>query len=117
VRLLAYLRENSLTMVADAVEESVLRESPAEWQFTASKAYSLAFKDAALKAAVEKIAGRPLRISYVPIESAAGAPEGAPQPASPGDEATQRALGNPEVRRFQELFPGSQVRTVRNLKE
>jgi hypothetical protein len=34
------------------------------------------------------------------------------------DDATaERALGHPEVQRFQELFPGSQVRTVRNLRE
>ena len=34
------------------------------------------------------------------------------------DDATaERALAHPEVQRFQELFPDSQVRTVRNLKE
>jgi len=33
------------------------------------------------------------------------------------DEVSQRALAHPEVRRFQELFPGAQVRAVRNLKE
>lgn len=116
LRLLTYLRDNNLTMIADAVEESQLRESPSEWQFTASRAYALAFKDAALKAAVEKIAGRALRISYVPNESAvAAAPKASAVDES--DEATRRALENPEVRSFQELFPGSQVRTVRNLKE
>ena len=122
-RLLAYLRENNITMVADAVEDSQLRESPAEWQFTASKVYGLAFKDAALKAAVEKVAGRPMRISFVPNE---GAPSGStaaaaakPKTAAPAgeDEATRRALDHPDVKSFQEQFPGSQVRTVRNLKE
>ena len=118
LRLLAYLRENNITMVADAVEDSKLRETPAEWQFTASNDYRLAFKDAQLKAAVEKVAGRPLRISFIPSESnasAAAAPK-APE-VDDSDEATRRALDNPEVRSFQELFPGSQVRTVRNLKE
>jgi hypothetical protein len=33
------------------------------------------------------------------------------------DEAARRALEHPEVKRFQETFPGSQVRAVRNLKE
>ena len=28
-----------------------------------------------------------------------------------------RALANPEVKRFQEMFPDSQVRTVRNLRD
>jgi DNA polymerase III gamma/tau subunit len=32
------------------------------------QAYALAFKDPSLKAAVEKVAGRPLRISYVPMK-------------------------------------------------
>ena len=35
----------------------------------------------------------------------------------PEDEVSQRALAHPEVRRFQEMFPGAQVRAVRNLKE
>ena len=122
LRLLAYLRESNVTMVADAVEESQLRESPSAWQFTASKAYALAFKDAALKAAVEKVAGRPMRISYIPSEGNAADPASttaAPAAKTAGieDEATQRALENPEVQSFQELFPGSQIRTVRNLKE
>ena len=33
------------------------------------------------------------------------------------DEVTVRALAHPEVQRFQQMFPGSMVRTVRNLKE
>jgi hypothetical protein len=33
------------------------------------------------------------------------------------DEAAERALAHPEVKRIQELFPESQVRAVRNLKE
>ena len=37
-------------------------------------------------------------------------------PAIP-NEAADRALGHPEVQRFQELFPDSQVRAVRNLRE
>ena len=32
------------------------------------------------------------------------------------EEATGRALGNPEVRRFREVF-GGEIRKVRNLKE
>jgi hypothetical protein len=37
-----------------------------------------------------------------------------PGPAE--DDITQRALENPEVRRFREIF-GGEVRKVRNLKE
>jgi hypothetical protein len=48
-------------------------------------------------------------------------PESAAAPARPSapdtDEVAARALEHPEVKRFQELFPDSQVRTVRNLKD
>ena len=41
-------------------------------------------------------------------------------PAAPAaateDEATSRALANPEVQRFREVF-GGEIRKVRNLKE
>ena len=33
------------------------------------------------------------------------------------DDVTERALADPEVRRFQETFPDAQVRAVRNLKQ
>jgi hypothetical protein len=59
-------------------------------------------------------------------EAATGAAgSGTPDAAQPGVEASeqqpnaaaQRALANPEVQRFQELFPESKVRGVRDLKE
>jgi hypothetical protein len=37
-------------------------------------------------------------------------------PAAPEDDVSCRALANPEVRSFRDLF-GGEVRTVRNLKE
>jgi hypothetical protein len=40
-----------------------------------------------------------------------------PKAKPPEDEASERALSHPEVRRFQETFPDAQVRVVRNLKE
>jgi len=43
------------------------------------------------------------------------APVSAP-PAANDDEVTSRALANPEVQRFREVF-GGEVRKVRNLKE
>jgi len=42
--------------------------------------------------------------------------DGEPQ-AEELNAAAQRALANPEVRRFQEMFPDSKVRGVRDLKE
>ena len=119
LRLLAYLREQNLTMVADGVQEAELRETPGEWQFRAPKAYALAFRDASLKDAVAKVAGRAVRIAFVPTEAPAtgGAGPAASARQPDDDETSQRALANADVQKFQELFPGSHVRTVRNLKE
>ena len=77
--------------------------------------YQAYLKGADFEAAVKQVVGRPVRIS-VKVGDVA------PQPASvaplpPQDDVTGRALAHPEVQKFQELFPGSQVRTVRNLRE
>ena len=45
------------------------------------------------------------------------APLGTPKEDKPKDDVTQRALGHPDVKRFQETFPDAQVRVVRDLKE
>jgi len=39
------------------------------------------------------------------------------KPVADENDSRQRALSHPGVMRFQELFPGAQVRTVRNLNE
>jgi hypothetical protein len=66
--------------------------------------------------AASEVFGRPLRLKIAiddagepasPLKAAAGNTE---------EEVTGRALGNPEVRRFREVF-GGEVRKVRNLKE
>jgi hypothetical protein len=50
-------------------------------------------------------------------EAAPAAPAGPAAAAAPAiDDATSRALENPEVRRFREVF-GGEIRTIRNLKE
>ncbi len=40
-----------------------------------------------------------------------------PSPQAAEDETTRRALAHPDVQRFRELFPDSEVRVVRNLKD
>ena len=64
-----------------------------------------------LNQAVRKILGRPMKISAVSGQSTAPLARKTPE-----DETSARALANPEVKRFQEVF-GGQIRTVRNLKE
>ena len=114
-RLHAALLEAKLTHVADALEHSELAESPNELVFTTPKMYQLYLKQADFETAAKRIAGRPVRVT-IRIGDAAPA---APIAAGPKreDEAAARALSHPEVKRFQEVFPDAQIRTVRNLKD
>ena len=77
------------------------------------------FKDRDFEEAVREVFGRPLRIK-VTVGEAGARPApiacAAPPSADAEDDATGRALANPEVQRFREVF-GGEVRKVRNLKE
>jgi len=114
-RLLATLHESKLTHVADAVGHSEVAETPAEITFTAPKMYQMFLKGQEFEAAVRRVAGRTVRITLKVGEAAPVATKAAEPPKT--DEAAERALAHPEVKRIQELFPESQVRAVRNLKE
>jgi len=120
-RLHAALIEAKQANLADALEHAELAESETELVFTTPKMYQMFLKDAAFAAAVKGAMGKPIRITIKVGEPTrvAETPRAAPlttQPAIP-NEAADRALGHPEVQRFQELFPDSQVRAVRNLRE
>jgi DNA polymerase-3 subunit gamma/tau len=113
-RLHAALLEAKQTYVADALEHSELIESATELIFTTPKAYAMNLKNADFTAIVHRVVGAPVKVTLKigeteRRESAA--------PAVQVDEVATRALEHPEVKRFQELFPDSQVRTVRNLKD
>ena len=100
---------------ADAVENSRVVEVAGELQFTASKADAMALRPEDLQKAVRKISSRPMKIKVI-----AGNPGEAAKPiaapAATEDEVTSRALANPEVQHFRDVF-GGEVRKVRNLKE
>jgi DNA polymerase-3 subunit gamma/tau len=118
-RLHAALTEAKQANLADALEHCELVESGAELVFTAPKMYQMYIKDPIFDATVKRVVGKPVRITIkVGETSRAAEPQAASQALGAKDDATaERALGHPEVQRFQELFPGSQVRTVRNLRE
>jgi len=115
-RLIATLHESKLTHVADAVGHSEVAETPAEITFAAPKMYQMFLKGQEFEAAVRRVAGRTVRITLKVGEAAPAVAKKAAEPPKT-DEASERALAHPEVKRFQELFPESQVRAVRNLKE
>jgi DNA polymerase-3 subunit gamma/tau len=120
-RLHAALTEAKQLHIADAIEHSEMVESGGELIITTPKMYLMYLKQAEFESAVKRTAGKPLKISIKTGEASIPsitAPVAAPPATVPApDEVSSRALSNPEVRRFQEMFPESQVRTIRNLRE
>jgi DNA polymerase-3 subunit gamma/tau len=117
-RLHAALVESKQTYVADAVEHSEIAESANEIVFTTPKLYAMNLKHAEFPALVQKIAGRAVKVTIkVGDTNREAAPAAAAAAPKLDDEVSARALDHPEVKRFQELFPDSHVRTVRNLKD
>jgi DNA polymerase-3 subunit gamma/tau len=123
-RLHSYLHEKGLTHLADAVENARITVTGADLNVTAPKSYALYFNDRAMADAASEVFGRPLRLKFAaddagepaPLGGALG-PGGTPPAAGKSEgEVTARALANPEVQRFREVF-GGEVRKVRNLKE
>lgn len=115
----AALMELGMPFTADAVENARVVEANGELQFFAGKADSLALTEADLSKAVRAVAGRPMRIRVTVTEEALQTAPMAPIARPDGadeDEVARRALANPEVQRFREVF-GGEVRKVRNLKE
>ncbi len=114
-RLHAALTAQGFTFIADAVAHATVEESGAELRFVAPREFTLHLKSGDLQKVVQSLAGRAMRIAVTTGEAAASP---APAPAAADeDDLTRRALAHPEVRRFQELFPESQVRAVRNLRQ
>jgi DNA polymerase-3 subunit gamma/tau len=118
-RLHAALMELGMAFTADAVEASQVAEVNNELRITTTKAYSLALRPQDLDKAIRQVAGRPMTVKVIVGEAAPAAPIATAQaadPAAPPGEVADRALENPEVKRFREVF-GGEVRAVRNLKE
>ncbi len=116
-RLYAALLDAKMTHLADALEHTQVSESPTELTFTTPKMYQLYIKQPDFETLAKKVAGRAVRVVIRVGEPAAqAAPAAAPKPV-PQNEAADRAMAHPDVQRFQELFPDSQVRTVRNLQD
>jgi DNA polymerase III subunit gamma/tau len=115
----AHLVQKGLSYLADAVENSRITVTASELQVITGKTYALYFRDPKLSEAVREVFGRPLKFQVSISDEVASSSQSlasSPQPPAE-DDVTQRALANPEVRRFQEAFPGSKVYKVRNLKE
>lgn len=117
------LLAQGLKMSADAVEHSLIKVDGGELVFTTAKRFMLSLRDAAVTKEASALIGRPVKIR-IEIDAAMSASAIAatnaadePDPSHEAGETSQRALSHPAVKRFQELFPGSHVRSVRNLNE
>jgi DNA polymerase-3 subunit gamma/tau len=111
-RLHTALLEAGMQFTADGVEHSEVTESNGELQFVTPEEFRLAMNEKDILKIVQKIAGRPMRIKI-----SFGTPAAVTTPiAKAKDDVEERALGHPDVKRFQEMFPDAQVRAVRNLK-
>ena len=105
-----------MTFTADAVEHSEVNESGNELQFVTPRQYAIYIRDADINKAVQQIAGRPYRIKLTTTDSPAPAAPAPLKAKTQDDEVARRALDDPEVQRFREVF-GGEVRNIRNLKE
>jgi hypothetical protein len=122
--LIAALLDGGMKMSADAVEHSLVKLEGTELVFTAAKRFMLGLRDSAVAKAASTLVGRPVKVR-VDIDAAMSAAviPAAENPAHTSTEslsssaASERALNHPAVKRFQELFPGAHVRSVRNLNE
>jgi hypothetical protein len=109
--------DSGLTFSADAVLHAGAAIVNNELVLTIPKSYTLDLGREEILTALKKM-GMPTQRFKIAIGAAAAAPRVAPAEEKPAgvDEATERALGHPDVQKFRELF-GGEVRTVRNLKE
>ena len=113
-KLHAALVELGMTFTADAVEHSEVTQAGNVLQFVTPKDFILAMRQEDLSKAMQRVSARQFKIT-VTAGDAAAAPSGAVVPGEKQEEVAQRALANPEVQRFREVF-GGEVRTVRDLK-
>ena len=120
--LYAGLHECKLPHTADAIEASEVVEQNGMLIITVPhRLHEMSLKSD-LPGVIEKITGRPMKIQVKVGQVVAAANASTLQkPASNskgGDDAVrERAMSNPDVQRFQEMFPEGSIRQVRNLKE
>jgi hypothetical protein len=109
-----------MAFTADAIEHSEIVEANGELRFRTPPEFAISMKEPDINQAVRQIVGKPLKIKVtigdVAARDQAAQNQAAAAPATQEDDVSRRALANPEVQNFRDLF-GGEVRTVRNLKE
>jgi DNA polymerase-3 subunit gamma/tau len=115
-RLYAAALELGLKFTADGIEAAEISEIPGGLEIVAPEETEFTMKESDVNRVLAAIGMTGVRAKVrfsATVQS--GPPPAARQAAQ--DDATERALAHPAVKRFQETFPDAQVRSVRNLKE
>ncbi len=111
------LCEAGMNHSADAVQHAEVRLEGADLVIRAPKAVMLLLKDPNVERIAAQVLRKPVRVRLEAGENIASVPLSVTAKAVGEDNnLRERALSHPGIKRFQELFPDAQVRTVRNLK-
>jgi DNA polymerase-3 subunit gamma/tau len=113
----AALSKAGKSFSADAIERSEVSLEGNELVVRAPKSMSLALRDPGVQQIAAQVTGKPLRVRVEVGENEAASALPGDRRSSEETDVRARALSHPGVKRFQEVFPGAQVRTVRNLNE
>jgi hypothetical protein len=117
-RLAEALVAGGKKMSADAVLQAEMIEASEGVTFRVVKEFAYTLGRPDIQKALAQVAGRAVKVTVVEVsERAAPATMSEAPKSAARDEAAERALANPEVQRFQELFPGSQIRKVEDLRD
>jgi DNA polymerase-3 subunit gamma/tau len=112
------LRREKLDFSADAIQHASIEQKGSDLIVRASKMRLMSLKDPKIADVAAKLLGKPIRIkTEVDDNINATSVIATAQSKEVRDDIRERALSHPTVKRFQELFPDAQVRTVRNLNE
>jgi DNA polymerase-3 subunit gamma/tau len=117
-KLVALLEQKSARLALDAVRNSEIVEAPGSVEFITTKTQAMGLRGADFERLVAQAAGHAVKVKITLTEAATAAASAVSAAAgAEADAASERALADPAVQRFQELFPDSKVRGVRDLKE
>jgi DNA polymerase III subunit gamma/tau len=112
-KLYGTLMDMGAQFTADAIEASEVNEEGGVIAISTPKEFALPMRGNDVQKALQRLFDKPPRLKVAFTDDA---PATAPM-AKPQDEAAERTLEHPAVKRFQEVFPASHVRTVRDLRD
>jgi DNA polymerase-3 subunit gamma/tau len=112
-KLYGTLMDMGTQFTADAIEASEVTEEGGVIAISTPKEFALPMRGNDVQKALQRLFDKPPRVKVTFTDDA---PAAAPM-AKPQDEAAERTLEHPAVKRFQEVFPASHVRTVRDLRD